>query len=263
MTAKVPSAANLVLDILAATSHRQRSAQDLCRAGSIMGYSDATMRVALTRLAQEGKIVKQERASYSLNTQGNRLQLEIENWRERVEWVVPWHGDWISVHDGTTDRSDKTNLRRHQRALLLRGFRKWKQGFYLRPNNLAGGAGALRDQLNELGLAKGAELFVARDFCEQQISELLGLWNIPVLRRSYDKLLVRAKDGQRRLMEIRPEVAARESLLVGRDLISSILRDPLLPPEIVKGLQLRELAHAIGEYQTVSRRIWDGVLSER
>jgi phenylacetic acid degradation operon negative regulatory protein len=262
MTSKMPSAAILVLDVLAATDHRQRSAQDLCRAGSIMGYSDSTMRVALTRLAQQGKIVKQERALYSLNTQGNRLQLEVENWRERIDWIIPWHGDWIAVHDGTANRSDKTNLRRHQRALLLRGFRKWKQGLYLRPNNLAGGAAALRHQLNELGLAKGAELFVARDFCEQQTSELLRLWNIPALRRSYEKLLARAKD-QRRLKELRAEAAARESLLVGRDLISSVLRDPLLPSEIVTGLQLRELAQAIGEYQTVSRRIWDRVLSDR
>jgi phenylacetic acid degradation operon negative regulatory protein len=125
MISKLPSAAILVLDFLAGSANRQMSAQDVCRAGLIMGYSDATMRVALTRLAQQGKIVKRERATYSLNTQKNRLQLDIENWRERVNWIASWRGDWAAVHDGTANRSDKTNLRRHQRALLLRGFRKW------------------------------------------------------------------------------------------------------------------------------------------
>ncbi|WP_084806510.1 hypothetical protein [Bradyrhizobium sp. NAS80.1] len=259
----MPSAAILVLDMLAATSHRRRSAQELCRAGAIMGFSDATIRVALTRLAQQEKIEKHDRASYSLNTQGNRLQLEIENWRERVAWIVPWRGDWIVVHDGTTDRSDKTSLRRHRRALLLRGLQKWKQGLYLRPNNLAGGAASLRVQLSELGLAKGAELFVAGDFCQQQTAEILGLWNIPVLRRNYEKLLARAKDGQRRLLELRPEAAARESLLVGRELISHVMRDPLLPSEILKGPQLRELAQAIADYQNASKRIWDDLLNDQ
>src|SRR2546430_2115355 len=125
MTSKLPSAGILVLDFLAGSADRRMTAQELCRAGLVMGYSDATMRVALTRLAQQGKILKLERATYSLNTQRNRLQLDIENWRERVNWIVAWRGDWIAVHDGAADRSDKSNLRRHQRALLLRGFRKW------------------------------------------------------------------------------------------------------------------------------------------
>jgi phenylacetic acid degradation operon negative regulatory protein len=263
MPLKLPSAAILVLDFLAGSADRQMSAQDVCRAGSIVGYSDATMRVALTRLAQQGKIIKRGRATYSLNTQKNRLQLDIENWRERVNWIVAWRGDWAAVHDGTANRSDKTGLRRHQRALLLRGFRKWKQGLYVRPNNLSGGAQALRRQLNDLGLATGAELFVARGFSEQQTSELLRLWNLPALRRSYEKLLSRARVGQQRLIELNAKAAARESLLVGRDLISSILRDPLLPSEIIGGVQFRELGQAIGEYQALSRKIWDGVMADQ
>ena len=262
MTSKLPSAAILVLDFLAGSANRQMSAQDVCRAGLIMGYSDATMRVALTRLAQQGKIVKRERATYSLNTQKNRLQLDIENWRERVNWIASWRGDWAAVHDGTANRSDKTNLRRHQRALLLRGFRKWKQGLFVRPNNLIGGAPALRRELNDLGLANGAELFVAQGFSEHQTSELLRLWNIPAMQREYKKLLARARDGQRRLLELHPETAARESLLVGRDLIGYILRDPLLPFEILAEAQLPELAKAIEEYQTRSRKIWNKIMSD-
>lgn len=261
MPLKLPSAATLVLDFLAASFSGQMSAQDVCRAGLIMGYSDATMRVALTRLARQKKIVKRERATYSLNAQRNRLQLDVENWQERINWIAPWRGDWIVVHDGTANRSDKTNWRRHQRALLLRGFRKWKQCLYVRPNNLIGGAEALRSQLNELGLANGAELFVAQGFSEHQTSELLRLWNIPALRSGYERLLSRARDGQRRLVKLGAETAARESLLVGRDLIGCILQDPLLPSEIIAGVQLRELAHAIGEYQTLSRKIWDKVIT--
>jgi len=261
MTLKSPSAALLILDALATSAARQRTAQELCCAGLIMGHSDATMRVALTRLTQQGKILKRERATYSLNTGRDRLQLEIENWRERVNWIVAWKGEWIAVYDGAADRSDKTGLRRHQRALLLRGFRKWKQGLFVRPDSLTGGAPALRRELSELGLAKGAELFVAQGFNEHQNSELLRLWNIPAMQREYKKLLARARDGQRRLQELHSEDAARESLLVGRDLIGHVLRDPLLPFEILAGTQLQTLVKAIEEYQTRSRKIWDKIMS--
>jgi phenylacetic acid degradation operon negative regulatory protein len=260
MTMKTPSAAILILDVLAASAARQRTAQELCCAGAIMGHSDATMRVALTRLAQQGKILKRERATYSLNTERNRLQLEIEHWRERVQWIVSWQGEWIVVHDGATDRSDKTGLRRHERALLLRGFRKWKQGLFVRPNNLVGGAATLRHDLDDLGLAKGTELFAAVGFSDHQKSELLRLWNIPALQREYKRLLARTQDGRRRLLELRPENAARESLLVGRDLIGHILRDPLLPFEILAEAQLPSLVREIDEYQTRSRKIWDKVI---
>jgi len=91
----------------------------------------------------------------------------------------------------------------------------------------------------------------------------VGLWNLSALRRSYEKLLSRARDGQKRLIELNAKAAARESLLVGRDLIGAVLRDPLLPPEIIGGVQIRELAQAIGEYQALSRNIWDGVMADQ
>lgn len=260
MTLKSPSAAILILDALATSDARQRTAQELCCAGAVMGYSDATIRVALTRLAQQGKILKRGRATYSLNTEQDRLQLEIENWRERVNWIAAWQGDWIVVHDGAADRSDKTGLRRHQRALLLRGFRKWKQGLFVRPDNLTGGPPALRRELGDLGLAKGAELFVAQGFTEHQTTELLHLWNIPALRREYKDLLAQVGDGQRRLQKLHPEDAARESLLVGRNLIGYVLRDPLLPFELLAGAQFPVLVKAIDEYQARSKAIWDQIM---
>lgn len=260
MTSKLPSASVLVLDFLAASAGGRMSAQEVCRAGAIMGYSDAAMRVALTRLTRQGKVVKRERGRYALNAKADRLQRDVASWHERVDWLVPWRGDWIAVHDATANRSDKTSLRRHRRALLLRGFRKWKQGLHLRPDNLSGGAAALRSELHDLGLSSGAELFVATAFDARQGAELLRLWNIPALRRGHARLLARARDGGLRLEGLRPETAARESLLVGRELIGAILHDPLLPPDVVGGVRLRELADAIADYQALSRRIWDGVL---
>lgn len=262
MSPKTPSASTLVLDFLAAARDRRMPAQDICRAGAIMGYSEATIRVALTRLAQQGKVVKLERASYALDTTRHRLHLDVEHWRERVDWIVAWRGDWVAVADGAVGRTDKARLKRHQRALLLRGFQKWKPGLYVRPDNLAGGVEALRRQLPELGLARGTELFRADGFDERQSAALLGVWNIPAMRRGREKLLSRVETSRRRLARIGTAAAARESLLVGRELIGQILRDPLLPPELVEGVDVRTLADVVSDYQRMSQAIWDRAIRQ-
>jgi len=261
MTATIPTATTLVLDFLTAVTDRKMSAQRLCEAGSVLGYSEATMRVAITRLVQQGKILKLERGWYSPNAQRNRLQLDVENWRERADWIVPWNGGWIAVHEGAINRQDKTALRQHQRALKLRGFQKWNSGLYLRPDNLQGGVEALRAELAELGVAKGAQLFVATEFDPGQAAELRQLWDIPALRRDYAKMLSRLVASKRRLKKLDLSAAGRESLLVGRELIGQMLRDPLLPAEMVRGQDYRELAQIIAEYQDFSREIWNRVFS--
>ena len=262
MTLEIPSTTTLVLDLLAAKADRKMSAQDLCRAGSIMGYGESPMRVALTRLAQRGKILKLGRATYSLDSQNTRLQLDVENWRERSSWTAPWDGNWIAAHDGAISGQDKTKFRQHQRALTLRGFRKWKPGLHLRPNNRNGGAAALRKELAELGVAAGTQLFVATEFDSKQTAEILRLWNIPGLRRDYAKMIAQLEASKLRLKKLDPASAAREALLVGRGLIGHMLRDPLLPTEMVQGIEFHELAKLIADYQDLSRKIWDQVLSD-
>jgi hypothetical protein len=44
--------------------------------------------------------------------------------------------------------------------------------------------------------------------------------------------------------------------------IGYILRDPLLPFEILAEAQLSTLVKAIDEYQTRSRKIWDKIMSD-
>jgi phenylacetic acid degradation operon negative regulatory protein len=262
MRPEIPSATTLVLDFLAAAADHKMSAQGLCHACSIMGYGEAATRVALTRLAQQGKILKLERATYLLDSRSNRLQRDVENWRERITWIVPWGGDWLAVHDGAINRREKSGLRRHRRALELRGFKEWRPGLQVRPNNLSGGAETLRRQLAELGLAAGAELFVATGFDQKQTPVLRRLWNLPALRRNYAKMRSRLEQSERRLKSAGPVAGARESLLVGRELIGQMLKDPLLPVEMVESEEYLQLAGLIADYQDFSRRIWDRVLAE-
>ena len=106
-----PTAPDLILDLLVANG-RVLPVQALCRAGALMGISDATMRVGLTRLASQGKITHSARGAYGLNRGGPALARDIDDWRRKGAQTVAWRGRWLAVQDAGVPRSDKTAWRR-------------------------------------------------------------------------------------------------------------------------------------------------------
>ena len=253
------SASTLILDILAGASERRLPAQHIIRAGEIMGLSESTLRVALTRLVKSGKLEKQDRAIYALDTTRNRLQLDVGDWRARMGGMIDWHGDWVLIAESSQGQANATERRRHQRALSLRGFRQWKPHVQIRPNNLAGGLDGLRQDLSALGLSPDADLCLASGLTPAQSDRVLALWDIPALEQTYQTLTETVETSLARLDTLEPDAAARESLLTGRDLIRNMLQDPLLPQEVLHDASLRETADAIAHYQDHSRAIWETV----
>ncbi|MGV2980390.1 hypothetical protein ACERNI_09305 [Camelimonas sp. ID_303_24] len=261
MEASLPSATTVVLDLLSARHGEPMSARDVCEGCVIVGHAEAVARVAITRLLRQKKILRQGRALYALNAAGRPLQRDVSTWRQRIDNVVAWSGDWVAVHDASVSRRDRTLLRRHHRALDLRGFRCWSGGLWLRPDNLRGGVMALRQDLGALGLAAGAQVLVARGFTPEQCAGIRALWDVRALAADYADRLRLLEDSGRRLQEMEPRAAARECLLLGRAQIGLMLRDPLLPAEMAPDAPRRHLVAALQAYQTRSRDIWRAVLS--
>ena len=261
MTPVVPPATDLVLDLLTAADGSPLSVQDLCRAGAILDVGEGQMRVALTRLVQQRKLYKAERGLYGFDPAYQPMAEDVIGWTRRMSWMTPWAGDWVAVVDPRISTMDRTRLRRHQRALSLRGFRTWRPGFHLRPANLTGGAESLRLQLPQLGLADGAEVIGVERLHAVQHAEVKGLWAIDGLRAHYHSLLHALFESRQRLDAQALDAAARESLLVGRTVIAEILHDPLLPPELIGGGEFSQLVEQTRLYQEHGRRIWAHVLS--
>lgn len=260
MTPAVPPATDLVLDLLAATEGGRMSVQELCRAGAIMDVGEGQVRVALTRLVQQRKLSKAERGLYAFHPDYQPLAEDLVHWLDRISWMTPWDGDWVAVVDPRLPASERTTLRRHQRALGLRGFRAWRPGFHLRPDNLADGVEGMRTQLPPLGLASGAEVIGIRRLDPGQQREVQALWDVAGLRQRYGALMDDLKDGQGRLDRLEPEAAARESLLLGRTVIAQIMRDPLLPPALMGGDDLLQLVESMRDYQARGQAIWNRAL---
>lgn len=260
MTTPLPAATDLVLDFLSTAKGGKMSAQDLCRAGVVMGLAEPVVRVALTRLVRQEKLSKMARGVYAFHPGYRTLYQDVGSWRERLGWMTRWKGGWIGVHDGGLVGGERTQARRHQRALALRGFRQWKTGLHLRPDNLRGGVEALRAQLVERGLIEGAEMFSLSGLSEAQGMSARSLWDVKALRATYAGALKRLAASEGRLSRLSPEAGAREALLLGREVIAQIVRDPLLPEEILQGDERPRLVAAMTAYQARSFAIWADVL---
>ncbi|NQE61958.1 PaaX family transcriptional regulator [Caulobacter sp. RHG1] len=259
MTPVVPPATDLVLDLLAGDEGGRLSVQALCRAGAILGVGEGQLRVALTRLVQQQKLRKAERGLYGFHPAYQPLAEDVVRWLDRVSWMTPWAGDWIAVVDPRLPTTERTRLRRHQRALDLRGFRAWRPGFHVRPDNL-GGVEPMRAQLPGLGLAEGAEVIGVRrlDLVQQQAVQ--ALWDVDGLKRNYARLTAALEASGRALDGMNLEAAARESLLLGRAVIAEIMHDPLLPPDLTGEADFQRLVALTKAYQARGRAIWRQVL---
>jgi phenylacetic acid degradation operon negative regulatory protein len=109
-------------------------------------------------------------------------------------------------------------------------------------------------------MIEGAEVFCMSGFSLTQATEAQALWDVKALRATYAGALKRLAASEARLSRLSPEAGARESLLLGREVIAQIVRDPLLPEEILQGDERPRLVAAMTAYQARSFAIWADVL---
>jgi phenylacetic acid degradation operon negative regulatory protein len=250
-----PTAPEVILDLLMANG-TALSSQALCRAGAVMQISETAVRVALTRLCEQGKLRQSSRGVYAISPASRPLFGDVDAWRRKEANMVAWNGGWVAVHDTLVQRSDKTAWRRHCLALALRGFAEFEPGLQLRPDNLDGGVETLRSRLGGLGLSPHATLFRLTGLDEMRHARAAGLWKVDALTRQY-AALARTLDAHTVVMrqDGGPD-ALRESLLLGREAIGLLLRDPLLPPELMPPQPRQTLMAAAARYQDAARGLW-------
>lgn len=250
-----PAAPDLILDLLMAHGG-SLPVSVMCRAGSLMGMTPTAIRVGLTRLVDQGKIAHNARGSYALNRSGPALARDVDDWQHKGAQAVAWCGHWLAVQDAGVLRSDKTAWRRHSLALELRGLVPFQPGLHVRPDNLRGGVSAVRSQLLELGLAPQALVFRVDGLDAARQAEACRLWDVEALLANYQRQHKALEQSSRRLLKIKLDAAVRESLLLGRAVISSLVRDPLLPPELMTSDAHAALVQRMKDYQREAVGLW-------
>ncbi|WP_084464128.1 hypothetical protein [Microtetraspora fusca] len=254
------TARKLLLDLVTARPHTRFSISALCRAGEIVGLSGPSIRMATTRLNEEGVLDRDGRGTYTLHPDRLRTYPHVEHWEDRHLSVVPWNGRWVAVENSTTARTDRATLRHHERALQLLGFRAWRGALHVRPDNLRDGVDGLRGTLGNTGMAPGAGVFGIDQLDPATDHELRRLWDTGELVARLDRTADELTRSRDRLSTLSAEEFARESLLLGSRAIATIVNDPLLPEELCAPEPHRRLVALTRSYQETAQAVWGRLL---
>lgn len=255
-----PTARSLILDLLGTLGGRSAPVRALISAGATLGVAPNGVRVALARLLAEGLVERDTRGRYGLGPGAAGVSDEIRSWRELEAGQRPWKGAWIGAHLAGLARGSAPVRRRRARALRFLGFRPFAPGLEIRPDNLAGGAAAVRARLRGLGLDPEAPVFGLDALGEAEEQRARGLWDPRALALGYRATRARLEASAAHLEQLPRAEAMAESFLIGGDAIRQLVLDPRLPEAIVPGEERRALVDAMRRYDALGRRIWSGWL---
>lgn len=237
--------------------------RELISACALFSLPENSVRVALARAVASGLVVAPRRGAYALSPQARPLADEVGRWRQLEERMVDWNGGWIAVHVGATGRSDRSALRTRERAFGILGLAEFERGLHLRPDNLAGGASALRARLGHLA-ADGKEIgtvFVVSEMSAADTVRASALWDAAALDAHYRDTTARLTAWLENARALPLDRAARESFELGHAAIRSLVFDPLLPAPLVDAGARRRFAKSVVRFDDAGKAIWQRFLS--
>jgi len=252
---------HLIFGLLLGAEGEDLPVRDAIHACRLFGVKESSVRVALVRMSADGLIEAAGRGAYRLGAKSAEFAADVASWRSAEKRVRSWNGDWIAVPVGGLGRSDRVALRARDRALAMLGLRELEDSLYIRPDNLAGGAGGVRARLYKLGLDEHAPVFVARQFDAGREERARRLWDGKALTRQYRETRLKLERWLAQADDLDSEAAARESYLMGRDAIRQLVFDPLLPEPLVDVEERRRYADAVLRYDRAGHLIWQQLRS--
>jgi phenylacetic acid degradation operon negative regulatory protein len=242
------------MDLLSAVGGQPVPVRALVRAATLFGIEENALRVAVARLHGAGKLDQRSRGAYGIAPGGHAVQAHVSAWSSLSERMVPWRGDWVAVHAPV--RGPKGAVRRRERALRFTGLSELRAGLWVRPDNLLGGAPAVREALARLGLEPSALVFRMDQLDRATEQRARSLWDGRGLERGYERMRRELAASGERLAELPLDQAVAESFVLGGKAIRQLAFDPLLPEPIVADAPRRALVSEMRAYDRAGRRVW-------
>ncbi|MFZ5550821.1 MAG: PaaX family transcriptional regulator C-terminal domain-containing protein [Pseudomonadota bacterium] len=237
--------------------------RELLAACALFGISGNSARVALARAVAAGLLVAPQRGHYALGPQARPLADEVVRWRQLDRQLLDWPGGWVGVHVGATGRSDRPALRARERAFGLLGLAEFERGLHLRPDNLAGGAAALRQRLAALapeGTDTGT-VFALQGLSAGDEARTRSLWECSALDAGYRDTAGRLSAWLDTARSLPLERAARECFELGHAAIHQLVFDPLLPAPLVDAGARQRFIAAVKRFDDAGQAIWQRFLA--
>jgi phenylacetic acid degradation operon negative regulatory protein len=237
MVSKI-NARSLVLDLLFADVDSTLSIKQLLLAGELFCISGNSIRVAITRLSNDQMLESAARGMYRLSSNAKDKVKQLAYRADSIHFSKTWSGHYLAIHTGALGRVDRTALSVREKLLHLNGFRELQTDLFIRPDNLSESLAEIRERFIAAGFDARALFFIIKEVDHHYQQAVNELWDSESLNQKYKKMSSHIQAWLSRYDELELDVALRESLLIGREVIPQMKHDPLLPePLINKQLQ--------------------------
>jgi phenylacetic acid degradation operon negative regulatory protein len=256
------TAKRAVLELMSVLDPQPVPASGLIEACGLLGITANSVRVTLARLSADSTIETTARGMYRLQPEAAALARASAEWRTAERKIRPWTGAWVMVHTGGLGRSDRGTLRRRERAMQLAGLRELVRGLAIRPDNLLGGAPEVRHRLLTLGMEEAALVSCATFADPRDDTRARALWPSAELSAAYRTMTARLRRWLDRRGRRDARTIARETFLLGSEVLRQLVFDPLLPEPLVDVEARRTLVKTMVEFDLAGRCGWQEVFGD-
>lgn len=251
------SAKSLALDLLSTMPPRYPVAVGaLLHGATVLGIGENSMRVALARLRARGLVESDARGLYRLSLSAEPVNRMVRSWRSVEQSVTQWDGSWFAIDISARPRGDRKRSRDCDRAMRLLGFECLTPSLRVRPANLEGGVGGVRERLVMLGFSSLPMVFELRGLDDELDTQARSLWDVETLETGYRASRDRLLASTERLRTLSEVEAMAETFRFGGEAVRRIVLDPLLPEPIVDTRARRALIDAMRDYDRLGRDCW-------
>lgn len=256
------NARTLILDLLFAKPDATISTRQFALAGQLFGINENSLRVALTRLSSDSLIESAGRGIYRLSQSAMEISEPVANRVHGVKSTRQWAGSYLAIHTAILRRADRTALKRRERTLRLNGFRELQPDLFIRPDNLAEDFESTRQHLMNTGLDTRASMFIVEHFDADSIQKIPSLWDEKALNDRYKKTSQHIQSWLSLTDQLELEVAARESLLIGRQAIPLMMTDPLLPEPFIDFTLQQQFFSDVQKLDEKGHQLWQQLYNQ-
>lgn len=252
----------LVIDLFLGAASTQLTIKQILVGAQIFAISDNGVRVAVTRLMSEGMLESHDRGIYQLTAQAKHWARLMLNRKQGIKQTKIWQGQYLAVFTGHLGRVDRTALKKRERALFQYGFRELEIGIYVRPDNLNDAMLRLFMELKDLGLEQEAKMCVISEFDIHTQDLIPELWEGKKLNRQYHYYIDKIGMWLKHYDSLDIQEAAYEAFYLGRESISLLMKDPLLPAPFVDENLRQNFAHVVQQLDQTGLKIWQAIYDQ-
>lgn len=250
------NAKSFIIDLFLASNGQTLSIKQLLNAAKILDINENNIRVAVTRLSSENMIESISRGHYKLSTNAENWGSFILHREQNLRHQPSWNYQYIGVLTTHLGRTDRTALSHRERILKHAGFRELETGFFIRPDNLTLSLQELSQKLFQKGLETDAQFMTIAQFNDITQQKITSLWDTQKLNQRYEKYGLLLKQWLTQIEDMTLIDLARESFLLGRETISLMLTDPLLPSGFVDTERRDHFFNAVLRLDKIGQETW-------